>query len=145
MRLSSHGPRARLAFRRLVLQSQIGLYEAELADLESRRHRLRARRAERRLVELRALLGDLDGLERAPRRSRLGSRGLGYLVSAAWLVGAGGLGIELARHGLHTTTATVGNVVMLVVSLLWFALAVARLPLSGAERPEQSPRREPPS
>ena len=133
MRLSSHGPRARAEFRRVLVESQIGVTESELAARRSRHQRLRARRVERRLAELRALLHDLDGGERPERRSWLTSRAVGYAVSLLWLAGAVILGIELVRHGLHTVAATVGIVVMLVVSLLWFVLAVARVPISRSE------------
>ena len=132
MRLSSHGPRARAEFRRLLLESQIGMAEAELAARRSRRQRLRSRRVERRLVALRALLSDLEGRERAVGSSWLRSRSAGVVVSAVWLVGASLLGLEIVRHGVHAVAVTVGNIVMLVVSLVWFALAVARVPLSRA-------------
>jgi hypothetical protein len=138
-RLSSHGPRARTEFKRLVLESQIGLRESELAARRSRRQRLRARRVERRLATLRSLLGDLEGRGRPAERSWLRSRAVGYVVSAVWLAGAASLGVEIARHGLDTAAATVGVVVMLAVSLLWFALAVARTPLRDDAQPDETP------
>jgi hypothetical protein len=136
MRLSSYGPRARAEFRRLVLESRIGVTEAELAARRSRRQRLRARRVERRLIDLRARLRELDGEEPVATRSW----GPVYVVTAAWLAGAVLLGAELVRHGLHTVAATVGNIVMLALSLLWFAVVVARVPVSRSDRsshPEQ--------
>jgi hypothetical protein len=138
MRLSSHGPRARAEFRRLVLESRIGVTEAELAARRSRRQRLRARRVERRLIELRSRLRELNGEE--PELIATRSWGPVYLVSAAWLVGATLLATELVRNGLHTVAATVGNIVMLALSLLWFAVVVARVPVTRSDRssrPEQ--------
>jgi hypothetical protein len=144
MRLSSHGPRARAEFRRVLLESQIGRSEAELAARRSRQQRLRSRRVERRLIALRVLLRDLEGEPRVTAPSWAGSRAAGVLASVVWLVGAAILGTEIVGHGLHTVAATAGVVVMLLLSLVWFALAVARVPVSrepGAEsdssRPEQ--------
>jgi hypothetical protein len=136
MRLSSHGPRARAEFRRLVVESQIGMTESELAHRRSRHQWVRARRVERRLAELRALLRDLDGVERATTPSWLRSRFLGRVVSVVWLAGAALLAAELVRNGLHTVAATVGNLAMLALSLLWFVLAVARVPFSAPEQAE---------
>src|SRR6478736_9652018 len=136
MRLSSHGPRARAEFRRLVVESQIGITESELAHRRSRHQWFRARRVERRLAELRELLRDLDGVERTRSPSWIRSRFVGRVASVVWLVGAALLGTELVRNGLHTVAATVGIVAMLALSLLWFVLAVARVPFSAPEQPE---------
>jgi hypothetical protein len=130
MRLSSYGPRARFEFRRLLLESRIGVTESELAARRSRGQRLRVRRVEHQLAALRELRRGLDG-ERPSRHAWMSSRVGGYAVSAAWLVGAALLGVELARHGLHTFAAAAGIVVMLLLSVLWFALAVARVPVSA--------------
>lgn len=146
MRLSSYGPRARSEFRRLVLESQITRGEAELAARRSRRQRLRSRRVERRLAELRALLRDLEGGERPASPSRLRSRTAGVLVSVLWLVGAVALGAEIVRRGIQTTAVTVGVLAMLGLSVLWFALAVSRVPLSrDAEQGTSSANPVPPA
>jgi len=133
MRLSSYGPRARGEFRRLVLESRIGVTESELAARRSRGQRLRARQVERRLAALRELQRVHAG-GRPARRPWMSSRAVGYAASLVWLGGAALLGVELARHGLHTTAAVVGIVVMLLLSVLWFVLAVARVPLSAGPR-----------
>lgn len=138
MRLSSHGPRARAEFRRVLVESQIGMTESELAHRRSRHQWLRARRVERRLAELRGLLRDLDGAERTRAPSWLRSRIVWRAVNVAWLAGAVLLATELVRHGLHTVAATVGNIAMLSLSLLWFVLAVARVPFSGPEQTEEA-------
>jgi membrane-bound ClpP family serine protease len=136
MRLSAHGPTARREFRRTLLRSLIGSAEAEVELRRSRRQRLRTRRAERRLGELRRQLSALDdGLR--PERSRWArSPVLGRVVSILWVAGAVLLGAEIAAEGVHSTEVVVGDVVMLALSLAWFLLAVARVPFSeprGAE------------
>lgn len=140
MRLSSYGPRARFEFRRVLLESRIGVLESELAARRSRGQRLRLRRAERRLATLRELRRTLDG-ERPPRRAWMSSRSLGYAVTVVWLAGAALLGLELVSHGLHTVAAAAGIVVMLLVSVVWFVLAVARIPLSAGERGDDASNR----
>jgi hypothetical protein len=67
---------------------------------------------------------------------------VGYAVSAVWLAGAAVLGVEIVRHGVDTVAAGVGVIVMLAVSLLWFALAVARIPLRGDAPPDETRRPE---
>jgi hypothetical protein len=142
MRLSSYGPRARAEFRRMLLESQIGRTEAELAARRSRHQRLRSRRVERRLVVLRALLRDLEGRPREASPYWARSRTAGVIVSFVWLAGATVLGVEIARRGLDTVATTVGVVAMLAVSLLWFALAVARVPVSRPADDESGPSRQ---
>jgi hypothetical protein len=141
-RLSSHGPRARAEFRRLVLESRIGVTQSELAARKSLHQRIRVRRVERRLAELQGQLAELDGPRSQPR-SRLTLHAAGYLVSAVWLVGAALLAVQLARHGLDTAAGTAGILVMLLVSLVWFALAIARIPLSAEAPEDESPRPAP--
>lgn len=140
-RLSSYGPQARVEFRRVVLQSRIGITESELAARRSLNQPWRVRRVEERLARLRELLRDLDG-ERPSRRAWLASRRVGYAVTIVWLAGAALLGVELARHGLHTVGAAAGLVVMLLLSVLWFAAAVARVPVSEEVRELDASSRE---
>jgi hypothetical protein len=121
----------------MVLDSRIGVLESEVAARRSRGQRLRVRRVERRLESLRELRRRLDG-ERPSRRAWMSSRGLGYAVTVVWLAGAALLGLELVRHGLDTAAAAAGIVVMLLVSVLWFVLAVARLPLIAGEREDDA-------
>jgi hypothetical protein len=143
-RLSSYGPRARVEFRRVVLQSRIGDTESELAARRSLNQRWRVRRVEQRLATLRELLLDLEG-ERPARRARLASRGVGYVLTVAWLAGAALLGLELAREGLHTAGAAAGIVAMLLLSVLWFSAAVARIPVSEEEREDEVQSRAQPA
>ncbi len=62
----------------------------------------------------------------------------GYVVTVAWLVGAVLLGAQIAFHGVHSRLTIAGDIGMLALSLLWFLLAVARIPFtaSEADRPE---------
>jgi hypothetical protein len=140
MRLSTHGPAGRAQFRRTILQSLIGSAEAEVELRRSRRQRLRARRAERRLDELRRELSALeDGYRRPLARRWRRSAALGRAVGGLWLAGALLLGFEVAIDGVHSTTVILGDVAMLVLSLVWFLLAVARVPVSEPRRAESTP------
>lgn len=140
MRLSTHGPAGRAQFRRTVLQSLIGSAEAEVELRRSRRQRLRARWAERRLDELRRELSWLDDgyLRPAGRRWRA-SAALGRAVGVLWLLGAVLLGLEIAVDGVHSTTVIVGDVAMLALSVVWFLLAIARVPVSEPQSAETAP------
>jgi hypothetical protein len=140
MRLSTHGPAGRAQFRRTVLQSLIGSAEAEVELRRSRRQRMRARRAERRLDELRRELSALEDGYRRPlghrwRRSAM----LGRTVGVLWLAGAVLLGLEVATGGVDSTTVIVGDVALLVLSVVWFLLAVARVPVSEPRSAESTP------
>jgi len=140
MRLSTHGPAGRAQFRRTILQSLIGTAEDEVELRRSRRQRLRARRAERRLDELRRRLNALDDVYRPPARYRWRrSAALGRAVGLLWLVGAVLLGSEIAVDGVHSTAVIVGDAAMLVLSVVWCLLAVARVPVSEPRSGESSP------
>jgi hypothetical protein len=139
MRLSVHGPTARAEFRRTLLRSLIGSAEAEVELRRSRRQRLRARRAERRLDGLRRELSALDDGRRSARSRRAQSPALGRAVSVLWLAGAVLLGAEIAANGVHSTIVIVGDVAMLALSLAWFLLAVARVPFSEPRGAESAP------
>ena len=123
-----------------MLQSLIGTVEAEVELRRSQQQRLRTRRAERRLGELRQQLSALeDGYRPAARRRPRSSRALVRLVGAVWVVGAVLLAAEVAVDGAHSTRVVVGDVVMLALSLIWFLLAVARVPLSEQRAEEPAP------
>src|SRR5204863_4843905 len=139
MRLSTHGPAGRAQFRRTILQSLIGSAEAEVALRRSRRQRLRARRAERRLDELRRQLLALENGYRRPAGNRWRSAALGRAVGALWIVGAVLLGIEIAVDGVDSTTVIVGDAAMLALTVVWFLLAVARVPVSEPRSADSAP------
>jgi hypothetical protein len=129
-RLSRHGPAGRAAFRRVVLDSLIASAASELELRRSRRERVRARSARRRLDELLRERRELDA-DRFVRRPWAWPRAAatGYVVTALWLAGATLLGVQLATHGVHAWRTIAGDVAMLALSLLWFLLAVARVPV----------------
>jgi hypothetical protein len=133
-RLSRHGPTGRAEFRRIVLDSLIASAASELEIRRSRRQRLRARAAERRLTELlyeRRALEDDRFVPRPWKWVRASSTG--YVVTVAWLVGAVLLGAQIAVHGVHSRLTIAGDIGMLALSLLWFLLAVARVPFTASE------------
>ena len=132
-RLSRHGPSGRAEFRRLLLDSLIASATSELELHRSRHQRLRARSAERRLEELRRERRELDE-DRFTRQSWRWARGpiVGVVVTVLWLFGAALLAAQIVVHGVHTQLTIVGDIVMLVLSLLWFLLAVARVPIREA-------------
>jgi len=141
MRLSTHGPSGRTEFRRTILQSLIGSAEAEVELRRSRRQRLRARRAERRLHDLHRQLSELEDGYRSSGRRWFRSAAAGHAASVLWLLGAALLAFEIVMNGVHSTRVIVGDALMLVLSLAWFLLAVARVPISeprggASARPE---------
>ena len=139
-RLSRHGPTGRAEFKRVLLDSLIASAVLELEVRRSRHQRLRARSAERRLDELRRERRELDTGRLTHRPWRwLRSAVLGYIVSALWLVGVALLGVQVALHGVHTHVSVAGDLAMLILSLLWFLLAVARVPLREPDVEGRSP------
>ena len=132
-RLSRHGPSGRAEFRRLLLDSQIASVASELELRRSRRQRLRARSAARRLDDLRRERRALDADAFTPQPWRWPrTTAAGVAVTVLWLLGAALLALEIVAHGVHTPLTIAGDVAMLLVSLLWFLLAVARVPLREA-------------
>ena len=129
-RLSRYGPAGRAAFRRVLLDSLIASAASELELRSSHQNRLRARSARRRLDELMRERRELDA-DRFVRRPWAWPRAAttGYVVTSLWLVGATLLGIQLATHGVHADMTIAGEIAMLALSLLWFLLAVARVPV----------------
>jgi len=133
-RLSRHGPAGRTAFRRIVLDSLIASAASELELRQSRRQRLRARSAERRLAGLLDERRALDADRFVPRPWRwVRAASTGYIVTVAWLVGAVLLGAQIAAQGVHSKLTIAGDIGMLALSLLWFLLAVARIPFTASE------------
>ena len=128
-RLSRHGPTGRAEFKRVLLDSLIASAASELELRRSRHQRLRARSARRRLEDLTRERRELDA-DRFRRRAWSWPRAAatGYLVTGLWLAGATLLGVQIAFHGVHSPATIAGDVAMLALSLLWFLLAVARVP-----------------
>ena len=129
-RLSRHGPSGRAEFRRVLLDAQIAQATSELELRRSRRQRLRARSTARRLDELRRERRELDA-DRFTRTSWRWPRSVfvGVVATAVWLVGAALLALQIVVHGVSTRVTVAGDLAMLVLSLAWFLLAVARVPV----------------
>jgi hypothetical protein len=145
-RLSRHGPAGRAEFRRVLLDSLIDSATADLEHRRSRNQRLRARSAERRLEELRRELRALESGDFSRRSWEwFRSAPAGYVVTVAWLIGATLLGVEVVVHGVHTHLTVAGDVAMLVLSLLWFVLAVVRVPVSEPDDDEPPASAAPPA
>ncbi len=139
-RLSRYGPAGRNEFRRVVLDSLIASTAEELELRTSRHQRLRARSANRRLHDLLEERRELDAEHfTRPTRRWVRSAATGYLVTVVWLAGATLLALQLAMHGVHARLTIAGDVIMLALSLIWFLLAVARVPVRTpeADQPEQ--------
>jgi hypothetical protein len=136
-RLSRHGPAGRAEFRRVLLDSLIASAVTDLELRRSQRQRLRTRTAQRRLDELTRERRELDADRFTPRSwGWARSAATGYLVTLVWLLGAALLGVQIALHGVHTWPTIAGDIAMLALSLLWFLLAVARVPVRSPEGDE---------
>ena len=111
---------------------------SELELRRSRHQRLRARSAARRLDDLRRERRDLDA-DRFTRQPWRWPRTTfaAVLVTLLWLLGAGLLSLQIVVHGVHSRLTIVGDVAMLLLSLLWFLLAVARVPIREAADDER--------
>jgi hypothetical protein len=127
MTSSAYAREGRVEFKRLLLESLISSAAAEVESRRTRRQRLRARRAEHRLAEL-------QRLDRALATGSTASfawfrrPGAGYVAGTVWVVGALLLASEIVMNGVHTRLTAVGDVAMLVVSLVWFLVTVAQVP-----------------
>jgi hypothetical protein len=145
-RLSRHGPAGRAEFRRVLLDSLIDSAASDLELRRSRNQRLRARSAERRLEELRRELRALESGEFSRRSSEwFRSAAAGYVVTVLWLIGATLLGAHIVVDGVHTHLTVVGDISMLALSLLWFLLAVVRVPVSEPDDDEPPAAAAPPA
>ena len=118
----------RRALGRVVLVSLAERTRVELDERRARGQRLRAQRALHRLEELERALDRFDrGLAPLPtpwyRR-----RGALPAAVAALLAAVGTLGTLVAVHGPSGVIVGVADAAMLVATLVWFAIAVARRP-----------------
>jgi hypothetical protein len=145
-RLSRHGAAGRAEFRRVLLDSLIDSATSDLELRRSRNQRVRARSAERRLEELRRERRALESGEFSRRSWEwLGSATAGYVVTVVWLIGATLLGVHVVVDGVHTHLTVVGDIAMLALSLLWFLLAVVRVPVSEQDDDEPPDAAAPPA
>lgn len=116
----------RRALGRVVLVSLAERTRAELDERRARGQRLRAQRALRRLEELERALDRFDrGLAPLPTPWYL--RWASYAASIVALLATFVVLVSLvAIHGPSGVLVGIADVAMLIATLLWFAVAVAR-------------------
>jgi hypothetical protein len=125
----------RRALGRVVLVSLAERTRAELDERRARGQRLRAQRSLRRLEELERALDRFDrGLAPLPtpwylRWGAYGAAIVALLATVGALVGL------VAVHGPAGVLVGVADVAMLVATLVWFSIAIARrAPREGVAR-----------
>jgi hypothetical protein len=126
----------RRALGRVVLVSLAERTRAELDDRRARGQRLRAQRALHRLEELERALDRFDrGLAPLPTPWYL--RWGAYTAAILALVAAaGGLAALVVVHGPSGVLVGIADIAMLVATLAWFAIAIARrAPREGVTGP----------
>jgi Flp pilus assembly protein TadB len=118
----------RREFGRIVVASLADSARTQLEEHRARGRRLRARRAERRLAELERQLDLLDrGLPVLPT-AWWARRGALAAIAGIWLATVGILVAAVAANGPSGVLVSVIDVVMLLATLLWFCVAIARRP-----------------
>jgi hypothetical protein len=125
---------ARFEFRQVAASSLLESAERELRRHRAAGHRLRARAAERRVAERRALLSEVHGADAPQARGR----SLVAALTATWLATVAGLAVAILRFGLHGVTA-VADVLMVAATIAWFAVVVLRAPAPDASPPDPPP------
>jgi hypothetical protein len=123
---------ARFEFRRVTVASLLASAERELDRHRAAGHRMRTRRAERRIRELRRSLVAPEGSVAPPQSGA----GVVAAFTATWLVTVSGLAVAVVRFGLHGVTA-VADVAMVAATVAWFAAIVLRAP-RPADEPEDA-------
>ena len=121
-----HSGAGRREFRRVVLTS---LVKSARGDLDERRRRgqhLRARRALRRLEELEQQLAQLEELGTPLPKPWYLNAGAEAATGAACLVALASLAAAVAANGTEGVVVGILDVVMLIATVGWFLIAVAR-------------------
>lgn len=126
----------RRALGRVVLVSLAERTRVELDERRARGQRLRAQRALRRLQELERALDRFDrGLAPLPTPWYLRWGAFGAAI-VALLATVGALVSLVAVHGPTGVLVGVADVAMLVATLVWFVIAIARrAPREGVDGP----------
>jgi hypothetical protein len=132
MTWSTYARAGRSEFNRVFVASLTASVESQVERHRAKRHRLRLRRAERRLAELRHV--GAPGAEAAaqPQAATDAARPIAAFVTAtaAWFGSAAILALCLALH-LEAAVTGVADLSLLMLTLLWFVLAVACSPKLG--------------
>ena len=116
----------RRALGRVILVSLAERTRVELDERRARGHRLRAQRALRRLEELERALDRFDrGLAPLPTPWYLRWGAYGAAI-VALLAAVGALVSLVAVHGPTGLLVGIADISMLVATLVWFTIAIAR-------------------
>jgi hypothetical protein len=121
-----HSGAGRREFRRVVLTSLVKSARGELDERRRRGQRLRAHRALRRLEELEQQLAQLEELGTPLPKPWYLTAGAEMATAAACLVALAALAAAVAANGTEGVLVGVLDVVMLVATVGWFLIAVAR-------------------
>jgi hypothetical protein len=123
MSWSTYTREARTELQRLYLGALTASVESQVERHRDSRHRLRLRRAERRLAELRRL-GSADEVAAAAASPPVAAL---TTVTAAWLMSGVILGLCVVMN-LEAAVTGLADLVLLALTLVWFLLAVACSP-----------------
>jgi hypothetical protein len=128
MSWSSYGREGRSEFNRLYVSSLIASVESQVERHRAKGQRLRLRRAERRLAELRQLPVPATAHQSQAEATDDG-RPVGVLrvATVAWLCSGAMLAVCVALR-LEAGVTAVADLALLALTLMWFLLAVACSP-----------------
>jgi Flp pilus assembly protein TadB len=125
MSWSTYTREARTELQRLYLGALTASVESQVERHRESRHRVRLRRAERRLAELRRLSSVEDPVETAAAAARPVTALT--TVTAAWLASGAILAVCVVMN-LEAAVTGLADLVLLALTLVWFMLAVACSP-----------------
>jgi hypothetical protein len=115
----------RIHYRGLILASALRIAEAERDRLSSGGQVRRAHRAEHAAETLRALTGaPSPQLLPAPATDRWFGPSLRRLVRLVWVAAAAFLLVDVVSFGLHSWATTGGDVAVILLTALWFGVAI---------------------
>lgn len=135
-----HSGSGRREFRRVVLTSLVKSAQVELEERRKRGQRLRARRALRRLEELEQQLAQLEALGAPLPRPWYVAASAEIGTAVAGLIALVVLALLVAARGAEGVLVGALDVLMLLATVIWFFVAVAR---RGRRRPSFEGSTEP--
>jgi hypothetical protein len=127
-----HSGSGRREFRRVVLTSLLKSAQAELEERRTRGQHLRARRTLRRLEELEQQLAQLEALGAPLPRPWYAAASAEAATAVAGVVALAVLALLVAARGSEGVLVGAVDVLMLLATVTWFSVAVAR---HGRRRP----------
>ena len=117
----------RAHYRELILGSALRIAESEIDRLHSSGQEWRARRAERVAGRLRGLTGVPVPASLplpAPAQERWFGGSLRRLVRVVWVAAAGFLLVDVVSFGLRSSSTTVADLALIVVTAVWFGVSI---------------------